>query len=116
MPKMPFSLARDSSVQAVDGFHHLGAVFFGGQTLVDLEDRHDVLDVPQVVGGRAAVDLAVHRHLEQDGRDDPIAVEARAGDDPGAHLVHEVEHLLVTGVGVLGDAVELERLGVLPPL
>ena len=28
-----------------------------------------------------------------------------------AHLVHQVEHLLVAGVGVLGDAVELQRLG-----
>ncbi len=33
-----------------------------------------------------------------------------------AHLVHQVEHLLVAGVGVLGDAVQLQRLGVLPPL
>ena len=37
--------------------------------------------------------------------------KARAGDDAGAHLVHQVEHLLVARVGVLGDAVELERLG-----
>ena len=45
------------------------------------------------------------------GGEDPVAVEARAGDDPGAHLMHQIEHLLVAGVGVLGDAVQLERLG-----
>ena len=37
--------------------------------------------------------------------------KARAGDDARAHLVDQVEHLLVARVGVLGDAVELERLG-----
>ncbi len=39
------------------------------------------------------------------------AVEGGAGDDPSAHLVDQVEHLLVARVGVLGDAVELQRLG-----
>ena len=43
--------------------------------------------------------------------EDPVAAEARAGDDPGTHLMHQIEHLLVAGVGVLGDAVQLERLG-----
>ena len=39
------------------------------------------------------------------------AVEGRARDDAGPHLVHQVEHLLVAGVGVLGDAIELQRVG-----
>ena len=103
--------AGQQVVQAADGLHHLRAVLLGGQALVDLEDRHDPLDVPQVVRGGTALDVAIHGHLEQDRGQDPVAVEARAGDDPGPHLVHEVEHLLVTGVGVLGDAVELQRLG-----
>ena len=38
-------------------------------------------------------------------------LNARAGDDAGAHLVDEVHHLLLARVGVLFDAVELERLG-----
>jgi hypothetical protein len=100
---------------AADGLHHLRAVVFGCQALVDLENRHHPLDVPQVVRGGTALDVAIHGHLEQDRGQDPVTVEARAGDDPGAHLVHEVEHLLVTGVGVLGDAVELQCLGCAAP-
>ena len=69
-----------------------------------------LLDVPEVVGRAAALDLAVHRVLEQDRAEDAVAVEGRAGDDAGAHRVHEVEHLVVAGVGGLVDAVELERL------
>src|SRR3546814_14637728 len=56
-------------------------------------------------------DLAVHRHLEEDGAQDLAAVEARALDDPAAHLVDAVEHLLLVGVRVLAHAVELQRLG-----
>src|SRR3546814_3975896 len=37
-------------------------------------------------------DLAVHRHLEEDGAQDLAAVEARALDDPAAHLVRSEEH------------------------
>ncbi len=111
VPKMPFSTARSSRASRPGiGFIDLRAVLLVGQTLVDLQERHDVLDVPQVVGRRAALDLAVHRLLEQDRAHDAVAVEGRAGDDAGAHLVHQVEHLLVAGVGVLGDAVELQRL------
>ena len=33
--------------------------------------------------------------LEQDRADDPVSVEGGAGDDPRAHLVDEVEHLVV---------------------
>ena len=53
------------------------AVRLVGQTLVDLEERHDLLVVPEVVGGAAALDLAVHRHLEEDRAEDAVAVEAR---------------------------------------
>ena len=103
--------AVEQVVQARHRLHQLRAVLLVGQALVDLQERHDVLDVPQVVGRRTALDLAVHGHLEQDRAHDAVAVEGRAGDDAGAHLVDEVEHLLVARVGVLGDAVELERLG-----
>ena len=48
--------------------------------------------------------------FEQDRSHDAIAVEGRAGDDAGAHLVDQVEHLGVVAVGVLLDAVELQCL------
>jgi hypothetical protein len=98
-------------IEAGHRLHGLRAVLLVIQTLVDLEERNDVLDVPQVVGGRTTLDLAVHRHLEEDRAHDAVAVEGRAGDDAGPHLVHQIEHLLVAGVGVLADAVELQRLG-----
>ena len=37
------------------------------------------------------------------------------GDDPAAHLVDQVEHLLVVGPGAFLDAVALSALGVEPP-
>src|SRR5690606_15568707 len=79
--------------------------------LVDLQERHHALVLPQVLGGALAVDLAVHRLLEEDRPDDAVAVERRVGDDAGPHLVDEVEHLVLAGVLALVDAVELERLG-----
>ena len=57
------------------------------------------------------LDLAVHRVLEQDRTEDPIATEVRAGDDARAHLVDNAEHLLVTRVAVLIDSVQAQRLG-----
>src|SRR5205823_3830983 len=57
-----------------------------------------------------AVDLTVHRHLEQDRPEDALPVERRALDDAGAHLVHAVEHLGLARVRGLLDAVELQRL------
>ena len=105
-------MARAEQVVEIgDRLHHLGAVGLVGQALVDLQERHDVLVLPQVLGGALAVDLAVHGHLEEDRAEDPVAAEGGAGDDPAAHLVDEVEHLGVVAVGRLVDAVELERLG-----
>src|SRR5690606_8364107 len=72
--------------------------------------RDDALHLPQVLGAAAALDLAVHRVLEQDRAHDTIAVERRARDDAGPHLVDEVEHLLLVRVGVFPDPVQLQRL------
>src|SRR3954449_7549383 len=58
----------------------------------------------------AAIGLAVHGHLEQDRREDAVAVEARAGDDPAPHLVDEVEPLLAAGLLALLDPVQLQPL------
>ena len=91
--------------------HDLRPVGLVGQALVDLQEGHDVLLLPQVLRGTHPHDLAVHRHLEQDRAEDALAVERGAGDDPGAHLVDPVVHLGVAGVGRLVDAVEPQRLG-----
>jgi hypothetical protein len=77
----------------------------------DLEERHDALLVPQVLGRALTADLAVHRVLEQDRAEDAVAVEGRRGDDARAHLVHLGVHRLFARVGRLRHSVELERLG-----
>jgi hypothetical protein len=69
-----------------------------------------LLDRPQVVGRSTAVDLAIHGLLEQDRGQHAIAVECRAVDDPRAHGVHQIEHLLVARVGFRLDAVQAQRL------
>ena len=117
VPNTPLVTARSNRViQIGHRLHDLGAVGLVGEPLVDLEEGDDALHVPEVRGRALALDLPVHRVLEQDGAEHPIAGEARAGDDPGAHLVDAVEHLLVVRVRVLPDAVELRAFGVLPPL
>ena len=98
------------------GFINLDAVLLGRESLVHLQERHDMFHVPEVVRRRPSVDVPVHRVFEQDGADNPVAREARAGDDAGSHLMHEIEHLIVVGPGVVLDAVEARRVGVLPPL
>ena len=91
--------------------HQLDAVLHVGETLVDLDERHDVLLLPQEVDGVHAVDGPVHRLLEEDRCQDLVAGEAGALDQPGARLMHEVEHLALVAVGVFGDPVEGQRFG-----
>src|SRR5438477_562409 len=87
----PSVSAREKLVETGHRLHQLYAVGLVLQAFVDLEERHNLLDVPQVVGGAAALDLAVHRHLEEDRPEHPVPVEARTGDDARAHLVDAVE-------------------------
>ena len=82
-----------------------------GKPLIDLDERHDVFLLPQKRGGVLAVDGAVHRLLEKDGGQDLLAGEAGTQDQSRAHLMDEVEHLLVVAVFVLGNAIELQRFG-----
>src|SRR5262245_9542137 len=67
--------------------------------------RHHPFHIPQIVRGGRAIDLAVHRILEQDGADDALAGEGRAGHDPCPHLMHDREHLFLGGPRVVLDAV-----------
>ncbi len=63
--------------QARDRVHDLSAVRDIGKALVDLQEWHDVLGRPQVVSGAGALDLAVHRLLEQNRSEHAIAGERR---------------------------------------
>src|SRR5690606_3202762 len=101
---------REERIEIVDRLPQLNAVALGREALVDLEDRPDVLHLLKVIGRRPALDLAVHRALEEDRAEDAAAVERRARDDPPPHLMDEIEHLLLGGPGALVDAVETQRL------
>ena len=118
VPNTPLATARASrSSRPADGLHDLRAVGLVGQALVDLQERHHLLDAPEVLGGALALDLPVHRLLEEDRPEDAVTVERRAGDDAGAHLVDEIEHLVVVRPCRLVEPVEPERLrGAAPAL
>src|SRR4051812_24099729 len=90
--------------------HHLDAVLFVLKAFVDLDEGHDTL-VDQRLRRRLPVDRAVHGPLEQDRADDLAASETRGGDDPRAHFVDKVEHLLIARPGAFLDSIALERLG-----
>lgn len=97
-------------VEPRDRLHELNAVLLVGKPLVDLEDGDDALLIPEEIGGKETVNLAVHRVLEEDCREDPALVERGALDDARAHFVDAREHLLLAVIGTLVDAVRLERL------
>ena len=103
--------SREERVEFRHRLHYLRAVLLVGKPLVYLDDRNDVLGIPQVLGGPDTVDVAIHRAFEQDRREHPISVKRGVLDDAGAHLVHEIEHLVVAGVLALLDSIELEGLG-----
>ena len=91
--------------------HHLHAVLLVGQTFVDFEKWNYALVLPQELGCAFAVDGAIHCHLEQDCADYSLAREGGTFDDPGAHGMDEVVHLLVARILGCFDAVQLKRLG-----
>ena len=104
VPNTPSCLgALEQAVELGHRLHHLDAVGFVLEALVDLDEGHDA-PVDQRLRGRLAVDRAVHRPLEQDRADDLAGREAGRGDDAAAHLVDEVEHLLVAAPRALLDA------------
>jgi hypothetical protein len=45
------------------------------KSLVDLQEWDDLLHRPEVVPAVSPVDLAVHRHLEQDRSHNPVAAK-----------------------------------------
>jgi len=54
-------------VEIGDRLHDLYAVGQRGKAPIDLQERHDVLRVPKVIGKRQTADLAVEGVLEEDG-------------------------------------------------
>ena len=103
--------ALQERAKAGDGLHHLDAVLLVGEPLVDLQERDDLLLVPEELRRALALDLAIHRVLEQDRAEDPVAAERLRRDDARPHLVDLREHLVVAGVLGLFDAVEAEGFG-----
>ena len=53
-------------VQPWDRLHHLGSLLLVGEPLVDLQERHHALLLPEELRRADALDLAVHRVLEED--------------------------------------------------
>src|SRR5829696_8310421 len=90
--------------------HQLYAVDLGRESFVDLDERNDSLAFPQVSRRSHAGHVAVHRLLEQNRAEDVIAVKGGGADDPAAELVHQVEHLLLSGVRRLRHAVRRQSL------
>src|SRR6266516_6081314 len=103
--------ALEQIIEGVDELHELHAVLLGGKPLVDFQERHHVLLVPQIPRRGDAVDVPFHGLLEQDRRENAGAIKRRAGQHTGPHGVDEVEHLGVGAVAVPLDAVLGQRLG-----
>ena len=108
---MAFLCAVQQGVETRDGLHELDAVLLLGEAFVDLQDGDDALLGPKEVRSEETVDLAVHGVLKEDGREDLVLVERRALDDACAHFVNAREHLVISMVRALVDAVRFQRLG-----
>ena len=67
--------------------------------------------VPEIVRGGPPLDVPVHGVLEQNGGNNPLAREARAGNDARAHLMHDRKHLFLAGPCALLDTVSFQRAG-----
>jgi len=92
------------------GLQQLDSVLHSGKALVHLQKRHDPLEIPEVVRRGLPLDVPVHGVFEQDGAQDPLAGEARAGDDARAHLMHSRKHFVLVGPGIFFDSVQRQRL------
>ena len=82
---------------------------FVGKTFINFKKWNDAFVLPQKFGCALAIDGAIHCHFEQDCADYSLAGERRALDDPGAHGVNEVVHLLIARILGGFDAIQLER-------
>ena len=99
----------EQRIQLRHRFHDLGSVLLIRQTFIDLEEGHHFLHFPQVVGSRLTFDVTIHGVFKQDGAHYALAVESRAGDDAGAHLVNDPVHAFFIGPCIRLDAVQAQR-------
>jgi hypothetical protein len=97
--------------QARYGFHQLDSILFSGQALIHFQERHHAFDVPQIIRRGLTGNVPVHGALEQDRAENPVAIKAWTGDDPGAHLVDEREHLVIVGPGAFLNSIGQQCLG-----
>ncbi len=111
VPKMPLDFAFTSSASSVGmGFISCTPLASSARPLSIFRNGTTCFLRPQELGGGHALDVAIHGGFEQDGAGDAIAAEGRAGDDARAHGVDQIHHLRFAGIGVLGHAVQLQRL------
>ena len=96
---------------AQTGLHCLDAVLLIRKALVHFQKRDNALHVPKIIRGRLSVDVPIHRSLEEDRGENPVAVKAGAGNDARTHLMHEREHLFLVGPRAFLDSVVAQRLG-----
>ena len=86
-------------------FHQAHAVFLLRKAVVHFQERDDSFHSPEIVRRGPPLDVPIHSVLKKDGAKDPFAVEAGAGDDAGAHPMHNRKHLIFVGPRSLFDAI-----------
>lgn len=95
----------------VDRLHETHAARKGRKSLIHFENGNDALLLPEIFGGWKSVDRAVHRLFKENCRKNAIRGEGRTLDDPRPHPMDEIEHLLLSRIGVFRDSVKRESLG-----
>ncbi len=77
VPKMRFDLPFLSSAARLrHRLHQLNTILFGGKALVDFQKWDDSLHVPKIVASWLSFNFPVHRVLEEDCSQNPLAVES----------------------------------------
>mmetsp|Transcript_138251 Transcript_138251/g.195681 ORF Transcript_138251/g.195681 Transcript_138251/m.195681 type:complete len:229 (+) Transcript_138251:329-1015(+) len=76
-----------------DRLHLLTPVLFRSKAFIALEQRDNMLLLPEICWCRQAFKLSIHRHFEQDGGNDPFTGEGRVSYNPTAHCMDHVKHI-----------------------
>mmetsp|Transcript_25608 Transcript_25608/g.65313 ORF Transcript_25608/g.65313 Transcript_25608/m.65313 type:complete len:268 (-) Transcript_25608:143-946(-) len=97
-------------VQRRHVLHQLHSILLLGQTLVDLQEGHHPLVLPEVCRRRKAADLTVDGPLKEDRSHDTGTVELLVLDYATAHLVHLIHHLHLSRVREMTHAVASQGL------
>ena len=112
VPKMRLEPAfLSSAAELRNWFHQLNAILFGCQALIDFQKWHDLLLVPEIIRSWLPQDFPIHCILKQDRTENPVAIEAGAGDDTRTHLMHEPHTSRLHWTRHRVDAVSSQRTG-----